>query len=55
MQSQNFIVGHVGQPWGMVSSPKFITLSICNIIIIVVVGVMGNIIIHIIGVILTIN
>lgn len=55
MQSQTFIVGHLGHPWGRVSSPKFITLSICNIIIIVVVGVMGNIIIHIIGVILTIN
>ena len=48
-------MGHMGQPWGIVPSPKFITLSICNIIIIVVVGVMGNIIIHIIGIILTIN
>jgi hypothetical protein len=55
MQSQTFIVGHLGKPWGIVSSPKFITLSVCNIIVIVVVGVMGNIIIHIIGIILTIN
>nr|DAZ46285.1 MAG TPA: hypothetical protein [Caudoviricetes sp.] len=55
MQSQTFIVGHMGQPWGTLVAPNFYTLSICNIIIIVVVGVMGNIIIHIIGIILTIN
>lgn len=45
----------MGKMWGRTTSPKIFTVSICNIIIIVVVGVMGNIIIHIIGIILTIN